>query len=59
LDKAIRELPRGYRTVFVMHDVEGFEHEEIARTLGVSVGTSKSQLHKARMKLRELLNKKT
>ncbi|MEO6726856.1 MAG: RNA polymerase sigma factor [Blastocatellia bacterium] len=58
LDKAIRELPRGYRTVFVMHDVEGFEHEEIARTLGVSVGTSKSQLHKARMKLRDLLNKK-
>ena len=45
-------------TVFVMHDVEGFEHEEIARTLGVSVGTSKSQLHKARMKLRILLNKK-
>src|SRR5205085_12163825 len=41
LDKAIRQLPRGYRTVFVMHDVEGFEHEEIAKTLGVSVGTSK------------------
>ncbi len=59
LDKAISELPRGYRTVFVLHDVEGFEHEEVAKLLGVSVGTSKSQLHKARMRLRELLNKKT
>ena len=58
LDKAVKELPRGYRTVFVLHDVEGFEHEEIAKMLGVSVGTSKSQLHKARMKLRDLLNKK-
>jgi RNA polymerase sigma-70 factor, ECF subfamily len=59
LDKAISELPPGYRTVFVLHDVEGFEHEEVANMLGVSVGTSKSQLHKARMRLRELLNKKT
>jgi RNA polymerase sigma-70 factor (ECF subfamily) len=58
LDKAISELPPGYRTVFVLHDVEGFEHEEVANLLGVSVGTSKSQLHKARMRLRELLNKK-
>jgi RNA polymerase sigma-70 factor (ECF subfamily) len=58
LDKAISELPPGYRTVFVLHDVEGFEHEEVASMLGVSVGTSKSQLHKARMKLRGLLNKK-
>jgi RNA polymerase sigma-70 factor (ECF subfamily) len=58
LDKAISELPPGYRTVFVLHDVEGFEHEEVADMLGVSVGTSKSQLHKARMRLRELLNKK-
>jgi RNA polymerase sigma-70 factor (ECF subfamily) len=55
LDKAIAQLPPGYRTVFVLHDVEGHEHEEIARMLGVSVGTSKSQLHKARMKLRGLL----
>jgi RNA polymerase sigma-70 factor (ECF subfamily) len=55
LDKAIAQLPPGYRTVFVLHDVEGHEHEEIARKLGVSVGTSKSQLHKARMKLRGLL----
>ena len=59
IDKAISELPPGYRTVFVLHDVEGFEHEEVANLLGVTVGTSKSQLHKARMKLRGLLNKKT
>jgi len=58
LEKAISELPPGYRTVFVLHDVEGHEHEEIARMLGCSVGTSKSQLHKARMRLRELLHKK-
>jgi RNA polymerase sigma-70 factor (ECF subfamily) len=58
LDKAIGQLPPGYRTVFVLHDVEGYEHEEIANMLGCSVGTSKSQLHKARMRLRELLNKK-
>ncbi len=55
LDKAVGQLPPGYRTVFVLHDVEGHEHEEIARMLGCSVGTSKSQLHKARMKLRRLL----
>ena len=55
LDRAIGQLPPGYRTVFVLHDVEGHEHEEIARMLGCSVGTSKSQLHKARMKLRTLL----
>jgi RNA polymerase sigma-70 factor (ECF subfamily) len=55
LDKAISQLPPGYRTVFLLHDVEGHEHEEIARMLGCSVGTSKSQLHKARMKLRGLL----
>jgi len=59
LDKAIAELPRGYRTVFVLHDIEGYEHEEIANMLNVTVGTSKSQLHKARMRLRELLAKKT
>ncbi len=57
LDKAVGQLPPGYRTVFVLHDVEGHEHEEIARMLGCSVGTSKSQLHKARMKLRMLLRK--
>lgn len=55
LDKAISKLPPGYRTVFVLHDVEGYEHEEIAEMLNVSIGTSKSQLHKARMRLRQLL----
>ncbi|MFN6963686.1 MAG: RNA polymerase sigma factor [Pyrinomonadaceae bacterium] len=55
LKKAIAELPNGYRNVFVLHDVKGFEHEEVARLLGISVGTSKSQLHKARLKLRALL----
>lgn len=58
LEKAIAELPPGYRTVFALHDIEGYEHEEIANMLGVSIGTSKSQLHKARMRLRELLMKK-
>jgi len=55
LDRALKQLPPGYRSVFVLHDIEGHEHEEIARILGVAVGTSKSQLHKARMKLRGLL----
>ncbi len=59
LDKAIEQLPPGYRKVFVLHDVEGFEHEEVARILGCSVGTSKSQLHKARLKMRKLLQKKS
>jgi len=55
LESAIAQLPPGYRTVFVLHDVEGYEHEEIARMLGCSAGTSKSQLHKGRLKLRRLL----
>lgn len=58
LDNAIDQLPKGYKNVFVLHDVEGFEHEEVARILGCSVGTSKSQLHKARLKLQKLLRKK-
>ena len=58
LENAIDQLPEGYKNVFVLHDVEGFEHEEVARILGCSVGTSKSQLHKARLKLRKLLKKK-
>ncbi len=57
LKNAIAQLPNGYRNVFVLHDVEGFEHEEVARLMGISVGTSKSQLHKARLKLRGLLIK--
>jgi RNA polymerase sigma-70 factor (ECF subfamily) len=58
LDRAVGKLPPGYRTVFVLHDVEGHEHEEIAKILGCSVGTSKSQLHKARMKLRTMIKQK-
>ena len=55
LGRAVAQLPPGYREVFLLHDVEGHEHAEIARMLGVAEGTSKSQLHKARMKLRKLL----
>src|SRR5213595_2815912 len=55
LQRAIENLPPGYRMVFVLHDVEGYEHNEIAGIVGCSIGNSKSQLHKARMKLRELL----
>lgn len=56
---AVEQLPRGYRTVFILHDLEGYEHEEIATMLGISSGTSKSQLHKARLRMRELLMKRT
>ncbi|MDQ3799684.1 MAG: RNA polymerase sigma factor [Acidobacteriota bacterium] len=59
LENAIAQLPTGYKNVFVLHDVEGYEHEEVARILGCSVGTSKSQLHKARLKMRKLLQKKS
>jgi len=55
LEQAIDDLPPGYRMVFLLHDVEGYEHNEIAEMVGCSIGNSKSQLHKARMKLRELL----
>jgi len=55
LERAINELPLGYRTAFVLHDVEGYEHHEIAGITGRTVGNSKSQLHKARMSLRKLL----
>ncbi len=55
LNRAIGELPPGYRAVFILHDVEGYEHNEIAEIMDCSVGNSKSQLHKARMKLREWL----
>jgi RNA polymerase sigma-70 factor (ECF subfamily) len=55
LERAIEQLAPGYRAVFILHDVEGYEHAEIARICGNSVGTSKSQLHKARKKLYELL----
>ena len=55
LERAISRLPDGCRAVFLLHDVEGFEHGEVARILGISIGTSKSQVHKARMKLRAML----
>lgn len=55
LTRAIRELPEGYRTIFLLHEVEGYEHQEIAELLDCSVGNSKSQLHKAKLRIRELL----
>ena len=56
LQRAVEELPPGYKAVFVLHDVQGYEHNEIAQIMGCSIGNSKSQLHKARMRLRELLH---
>jgi len=58
LDAAVSRLPSGCRAVFTMFDIEGYQHEEIARMFGCSVGNSKSQLHKARKKLRQLLQTK-
>ncbi len=55
LEHAIRQLPEGYRAVFILYDIEGYNHQEIARMRGTSIGTSKSQLHKARKELRLLL----
>ena len=55
LERAISQLPDGARAAFVLHDVEGFQHHEIATILGISEGTSKSQVHKARLKMRALL----
>jgi RNA polymerase sigma-70 factor (ECF subfamily) len=55
LQRAVASLPPGYRMIFVLHDIEGYEHNEIAKIAGCSIGNSKSQLHKARMKLRDLL----
>ncbi len=57
LENAIQQLAPGYRSVFVLHDVEGYEHDEIGKMLGIAEGTSKSQLHKARLKLRDLIRK--
>ena len=57
LERAIESLPPGARAAFLLHDVEGFEHREIAQILGISEGTSKSQVHKARMKLRAMLSR--
>lgn len=55
LERAISDLPAGYRLIFVLHDIEGYEHNEIAAMLDCSIGNSKSQLHKARLKLREAM----
>jgi len=55
LQRSVAALPPGYRMIFLLHDVEGYEHNEIAEMVGCSIGNSKSQLHKARMKLREIL----
>lgn len=57
LERAIGRLPNGCRAAFLLHDVEGFEHHEVATILGVSEGTSKSQVHKARTKLRAMLHR--
>ena len=54
-ETAMRRLPDGAREVLLLHDVEGFKHEEIANMLSISVGTSKSQLHRARMSMRKVL----
>jgi RNA polymerase sigma-70 factor (ECF subfamily) len=55
LEHAIESLADGYRIIFVLHDIEGYEHGEIAEMLGCSIGNSKSQLHKARLNLRQIL----
>jgi RNA polymerase sigma-70 factor (ECF subfamily) len=55
LARAMKQLPPGYRTIFLLHEVEGYEHQEIAEMLSCSVGNSKSQLYKAKLRFRELL----
>ena len=57
LESAINQLPGGCKKMLVLHDIQGYEHHEISRILGCTVGNSKSQLHKARMRLRQLLPK--
>jgi RNA polymerase sigma-70 factor (ECF subfamily) len=59
IEEAMRRLPPGYRAAFVLHDVGGFEHEEVARLMGWAAGTSKSQLHRARAGLRKMLSART
>lgn len=59
LSEAIAELSPGYLQVFELHDVQGYEHKEVAKILGCSIGNSKSQLHKARMKLRRILSSRS
>ncbi|MFQ5604945.1 MAG: RNA polymerase sigma factor [bacterium] len=55
LEKGIGALPQGYRMVFILHDIEGYNHKEIAEMMNIAEGTSKSQLHKARKELRQFL----
>ena len=57
MEEAVASLPQGARLAFVLHDVEGYQHQEIATQLGVSVGTIKAQLHRARRLLRERLER--
>jgi RNA polymerase sigma-70 factor (ECF subfamily) len=57
LTEAISKLPAGARKVFVLHDVEGYKHEEIAEMMGITSGGSKAQLHRARLLLREALDR--
>ena len=57
LERALAQLPEGCRAAFVLHDVEGLEHREVAAALGIAEGTSKSQVHKARMRLRAMLGR--
>jgi RNA polymerase sigma-70 factor, ECF subfamily len=59
LERALAELPEGCRAAFVLHDVEGLEHREVSEVLGIAEGTSKSQVHKARLRLRALLSKRS
>ena len=59
LEQALKKLPLGYRIAFVLHDIEGYEHREIAEMVACSVGNSKSQLHRARLRLRQLLARGT
>ena len=58
LERALAQLPEGCRTAFVLHDVEGLEHRDVAELLGIAEGTSKSQVHKARLRLRSILGKR-
>jgi RNA polymerase sigma-70 factor, ECF subfamily len=58
LDRAIKQLPDGYKVMFILHDIQGYAHNEIAQILGCSIGNSKSQLHKARLRMRELLTQR-
>ena len=59
LERAVAQLPEGCRAAFVLHDVQGLEHREVAEALGIAEGTSKSQVHKARLRLREILTRRS